>query len=300
MAENDALTPEQKELLNKAVQVVAKRYATAHKASLAKVSSHLAMAKSNQVKGMDCLSKAAKCMVDAKKLSKAADGDEMAGHVMKAHGFFGKAADNMMDMEAHLGKAMGAWGHDTNVSEDTEVGGEITIPSLADLTEGNVPQYESDKEYGKALKSLQESITKGELVSKEQVEKMVKDAAEKATADAKSTALLEKVEALTKQVEALQRMPAGAPKVKVFDFNKSALPALDGGAESVDENKVRIAALMDGVDFNMENDNDFQKAAGGMIANMLKNGPKFGKTLFGKPPMYDANFHGRGGTGARN
>jgi hypothetical protein len=297
---DNTLTPEQKEVLNKAVQSIAKRYATAHKASLAKVSSHLAMAKSNQTKGMDCLGKAAKCMVEAKKLNKAADGDELAGHVAKAHGYFGKAADNMMDMEAHLGKAMGAWGHDTNVSEDTETGGEITLPTLAELTEGDVPQYVADEPYGKLLKTLQESITKGELISKEAAEKMAKDAAEKAEKDAKTAALLEKVESLSKQVDQLSRLPSGSPKVRVFDFDKSALPALDGGTGNVDENKLRMAALLEGVNLDMENDNDFQKAAGGMIANMLKNGPKFGKTLFGKAPMYDASFHGRGGTGARN
>ena len=134
-----------------------KRYSAKHKAALGKVDSHLRMAKANHSKGMECLSKAAMCMVDAKKVSKAVDDDEMARHLAGAHGFFGKAADNMMDMEAHLNQALTQFKPDemplmvprgysrsnSNRNEpEPSLAGAVT-PSLDDMTEGPVGQFSS-------------------------------------------------------------------------------------------------------------------------------------------------------------
>lgn len=283
---------------------LAKRYSAAHKASLTKVSGHLRLAKGSHASGMERLAKAAAHMVEAKKLGKAADGDHLAGHIAAAHDHFGKAADHVDDASAHLGSAMGAWGHGNNVDPNTKVGGEINIPSMGEMTEGSVPQYESDAPYGKIAEMVQMAVTKvlteGGYVPKDKVDQLIKDAGEKAAATAETAGLKNQIESLTKHVELLSRQPSGAPRVKIFDFEKSALPGMGGSGDAKDENRVRLGALMDGVDLNMENEGEFTKAAGRMIGNMIGNGPKFGKNLFGKAPMYDAAFHGRGGTGARN
>ena len=299
-----------------------KRIGAAHKASLHKVAQHLNMAKSAHAKGMSSLKKAAGCMVAAHKLGKAADSETLAGHMSDAHDHFNTSAEHMDDMEAHLGKAMSAWGHNTAVSSDIEIGGSASTPSLDEMTEGHVPQYDSAEPYdyavdpskfARVLKSLlggdetKLDVVKGMfadvkknsgVVTKADADKMVADAVAAATTKLQNEALVKQVESLSKTVEQLQRLPAGAPKVKIFDFEKSALPGMGGGEG--DKSKAQLGALVDGVDFDISNEGDFQKAGGRMIANMIKNGPKFGGELFGKAPMYDPGFHGRGGTGARN
>ena len=282
-----------------------KRYAAAHKASLAKVSSHLAMCKSAHAKGMACMAKGAKMMVEADHAKKAADMSSVAGAMSAAHDHFNTAADHMDDMEAHLGKAMSAFGHNTAVNEGITTGGEITLPALSDLTEGEVPWYDAAEPYGAAA-TVKGAVTKlvasGALLTKAQVEKMVTEATEKAAKDAKAAStvdsLTEQVKTLQKSIEVLSRQPAGQPRVKIFDVVKSPMPGMPG-SEGAD-NATKTAAILEGVDMNIQNENDFTKAGGLMIANMIKNGPKFGGQLFGKPPMWDPSFHGRGGTGSRN
>lgn len=277
---------------------LSKRYSAAHKGALTRAAHHMNLAKAAHHKGMGFLAKAAHHMVESKKMSKAADGDTLAGHVAAAHDHFNTAGGHMDDALSHLGGAMSAWGHSTSVDTGTKVGGEINVPTLDQLTEGGAPWYDSAVPYGeKVAKAVQEALAKGGYVAKDAADKMVKDAEEKAAAAAKSATLEKQVELLSKQVETLQRMPAGAPRVKLFDLDKSALPGL-GGDEPDD--KLRAGALIEGVNFNMNDEGDFTKAASTMIANMVKNGPKFGKNLFGKAPMWDPTFHGRGGTGARN
>lgn len=315
--------------IRKAASELVKRYGAAHKASIAKVAHHLDLAKAAHGKGMARLAKAADCMVKAHKAAGTIDlkkdsGGELAGHIAAAHDHFDTAGDHMDDAAAHVGSAMSAWGHSTNVNEGEDPGGAITLPSLSDLTEGGGPWYDSAEEYGekvaaavakslgikvagdagqnggsdvaKALaalvaKSAGADAGKDQTFTKEQLDAAVKQAADTA-------AMRAECEALRKQVDVFQRMPAGAPKVKIFDFDKSALP---GGADAGGEdNAQRLGKLVEGVDFNIRDEGDFTKAGATMIANMIKNGPKFGKNSFGKAPMWDANFRGRGGTGARN
>ncbi len=305
-----------------------KRYGAAHKASIAKVAHHLNLAKSAHAKGMSRLAKAADCMVKLYKVGGAIDikkdGGDMAGHMAAAHDHFSDSAAHMDDAAAHVGAAMSAWGHDVHVNAGEDPGGAITLPSLSELTEGGGPWYDSSEEYGeKVAKTVSEMIMKSlglkvpdktddvtkalaalagkggdggsagkeQTFTKAQVDEMVKQAAEAAATKAEN-------EALKKQVEVLQRMPAGAPKVKIFDFDKSALPGIDGGKG--EDNAQRLGKLVEGVDFNIQDEGDFTKAGATMIANMIKNGPKFGQSTFGKAPMWDPSFHGRGGTGARN
>ena len=252
-----------------------KRYATAHKASLHKVGHHLNLAKASHVKGMHRLSKAAGCMLEAKKMFKAADGDTLAQHLAAAHDHFNTVADHMDDMEAHLAKAMSAWGHSTNV-EEPDVGGEVHVPSLSDLTEGDVPQYDLAAPY--RTKSV---------VTMAQAQEMAKHAAELATAKVKA-------EQLEKQVEMLSKMPAGAPRVRTFDFPKTPLPGMTAEAGGED-NATRLGKLVEGVAFDEMPNDGGARAGATMIANMIKNGPKFGKNTFGKAPMWDQDFRGRGG-----
>jgi hypothetical protein len=220
----------------------------------------------------------------------------MAGHMSAAHDAFNTAGDHMDDMEAHLGKAMSAWGTDTAVSDRTDPGGAIIIPGLTELTEGEVPWYDSAAPYGE---KLAKAVTDGLIVTKQAADKMVADAVTAATAKATSDGLQKQIELLQKQVDTLQKMPGPSKNIRVFDFNKSPLPGINLG-EDENNRGTKLAKILDGVDMNIEDEGGFTKAAGTMIANMIKNGPKFGKTEFGKPPMYDPSFHGRGGTGARN
>ena len=73
---------------------ISKRSSNPHKNALGKVNQHLKLAKSAHGRGMASLAECAKCMVDAKKLGKAAEGDDLASHLAAAHGQFGKAADH--------------------------------------------------------------------------------------------------------------------------------------------------------------------------------------------------------------
>ncbi len=310
-----------KDEVKKLAGELVKRYGAAHKAALGKVAHHLGLAKSAHAKGMSRLAKAADCMVKFHKAGTVdfkKDGGDAASHVAAAHDHFDTAAGHMDDADAHLGKAMSAWGHETNVNAGEDPGGAITLPSLSELTEGDVPWYDSSEEYGekvaaaimkslgikapdggdatKALaaivgKTAATDAGKDQTFTKAQVDEMIKQASESAAAKAEN-------ESLRKQVETLSRMPAGAPKVKIFDFDKSALPGIEGGKG--DDNSQRLAKLIDGVNFDMQDEGDFTKAGSTMIANMIKNGPKFGQNAFGKAPMWDPSFHGRGGTGARN
>jgi hypothetical protein len=267
---------------------VEKRYSAAHKAAIGKVAHHLGLAKAAHAKGMAFLGKAAGCMVKMHKGGltdedfKKAQGD-LAGHISSAHDSFSAAGDHMDDMDAHLGKAMTSFGSGTQVTSGQH-GGTSEVPSLSEMTEGSVPQYDADSEYGKLMKR----IADGQLLTKEQVDAMIASATKNASLEAQ-------VASLSKQVETLSRMPAGDPKVKIFDFDRTA-----AGGGNAGENTAKVAALLNGIDLNMRDEGDFTKAAGGVIANMIKNGPKFGGNMFGKPPMWDPSFHGRGGTGARN
>ena len=314
MGTNDDLNRKIQKAAGVLAGALVKRYGMAHKMAIGKVAQHLDLAKAAHAKGMASLKKAAGCMVDAQKLGKAADASALAGHIASAHDHFNSVADHMDDMEAHLGKAMSAWGSGPNVDADTDVGGSINIPGLTELTEGDVPWYDSAEPYGekvaKALAAIINGSTEGKpgktadagdadvakalaagnVVTKEQAEAMVKAAAE-------SAALKATNEALQKQVETLSRQPAGAPRVRAFDFGKDG--AGDGkGADGT----VRLAKLIDGVDLNIQpgDTHAFTTAAGKMIANMISNSPKFGKSDFGKAPMWDPEFRGRAATGARN
>jgi hypothetical protein len=307
------MTDTHEQELAKRAQEVVKRYAAAHKAALAKVAHHLGLAKAAHAKGMTSLKKAVGCMVEAKKLGKAADMEGIASNIAAAHDHFNTAASSMDDMEAHLGKAMSGFGAGTAVDADTEVGGGISIPGLSDLTEGEVPWYDSAAPYGEKLAKFKEFVKAAfgvelpdpvkkpvaqrstDFVSRADAEAMAKVAAEQATLRAEN-------DALKRQVETLSRLPTGAPRVKIFDTAaKSPLPGMLGDTGEGDEtNEVRLAKMLNGVDLDIKNEGDFTKASSLMIANMIKNGPKFGKTTFGKAPMWDPGFHGRGGTGARN
>ena len=139
-----------------------KTYSAANKSALGKVNQHLKLAKSAHGRGMASLAECAKVMVDAKKLSKAVDDDEMARHLAAANGHFSKAASSMDDAEAHLNRALSQFkpeenplmvprGYSRSVSNrndpEPSLAGAVT-PSLDDMTEGDVPQYDSVAPYG--------------------------------------------------------------------------------------------------------------------------------------------------------
>lgn len=300
----------------KRAQDLVKRYATAHKAALSKVAHHLNLAKAAHAKGMASLAKCAGMMSGTAKSADAGaafkkDAGGMAGHLSDAADHFNTASDHMDDMEAHLGKAMSAWGHDTAVSASTETGGEITLPSLADLTEGGAPWYNSAEPYGeKAAKFAKLAKTilgvdigdvlearkpaaaadtgTAKMLTVEQAQEMTKLAVDAAVSKAA-------VESLTKQVEILSRQPAERKGVQLFDFAKTPLPGLDGAGGA--DGKGKLAKLLDGVDVAKLNDPDqFNDAGAKMIANMI--GDRLaGGADFGKSPIFDGTFHGAAGRG---
>lgn len=285
-----------KKAMKKAAKIV-KRYAAKHKTAVTRAAHHLTMAKAAHSKGLECLRKAAAHLVESHKLGKAADNSSLASNISSAADHFNTSGAEMDDIEGLLGSAMSAWGHSTNVDPNTEVGGEVNIPSLDQMTEGEVPWYDSAQPYGEKLakfaKKLEKKLTKKLAkqvatpvgMTQEQVDQVVKAAVDKAVAD-------NRAEMLQKQVDVLMRQPAGAPKVRIFDTTQ-----LNKGVSGEGD---KLAKLMDGINPNPTDEAEFTKSAGGMIANMIKNGPKFGNATFGKPPMYDPEFKGRGGTGARN
>lgn len=270
-----------------------KRAADAGKAALGRVQGHLGLAKAAHDQGMDCISKAAAHMVGAAKVNKSADPDTLAGHIAAAHKCFGKAAGHLEDMDAHLGKAMTSW-------DNGELGGRTNSPGVSTLTEGSVPQYEGDREYGKSAQPAPPAPPKAPegYLSPDQVQEMINKAVTTVKSETQLEVAQTQIKALQSQVEMLSKMPAGAPRVKIFDINKTPLPGFEG--DGSEDGSARVAKMVEGVDFNMQNESDFTKAGSTMIANMIKNGPKFGKSTFGRAPMWDQAFHGRGGTGARN
>lgn len=291
---------------------LAKRYGAAHKMAVHKAMHHLSIAKMAHAKGMSSLKKAAGCMVAAHKANKAAVSEDAAGHVAAAHDHFNNVGNAIDDVEAHLGKAMSAWGHSTNVDPNTDVGGSVNIPALSELTEGDVPWYDSAEPYsygtgdaveGKFARAVA-GVLKGlgvevkapaaksgrpDMVTRAQAEEMVKAAA----ADAAKNA---EIESLKKQVEFYSRQPAGPPKVRTFDFTPPAVPGA-GDLSDPNSDNVKVAKIFKGIDVNTINDKDHLASnSGKMIANMigdrLANGGSFGKS-----PIFDPTFRGAAGRG---
>jgi len=142
-----------------------KRYSAKHKAALGRVSEHLTMAKTAHERGMSSLADCAKCLVEANKIGKAADGDRFASALASAYGNFGKAASSIGDAQAHLNQALSHFspeevpllvprGYSASPSNSNapipSLAGAVT-PSLDDMTEGDVPQYDSVAPYGEKI-----------------------------------------------------------------------------------------------------------------------------------------------------
>jgi hypothetical protein len=143
-----------------------KRYSNAHKSALTMVQRHVGLAKSAHRRGLSSLAECAKVLVESTKLGKAAESDRLARHLTAANGHFGKAADHMDDASAHLSQAMTGFsvdqvpllqerGYSRNVKdEDAPIIPSLSaaiIPRLSDLTEGDVPQYDSVAPYGEKI-----------------------------------------------------------------------------------------------------------------------------------------------------
>jgi hypothetical protein len=140
-----------------------KRYSNEHKSALTMVKRHVGLAKSAHRRGTASLAECAKSLVEANKLGKAADSDRLARHLTAANGHFGKAADHMDDAQAHLNQALSHFSPDempllvprgysrSDSNSDAPIpslAGAVT-PSLDDMTEGPVSQYDSVLPYPK-------------------------------------------------------------------------------------------------------------------------------------------------------
>ncbi len=151
---------QQKETIN--MTEFNKRYSDAHKGALTNVKRNLGLAKAAHRRGMSSLAECAKCMVDARKLGKAAEGDDLARHLTVANGHFGKSADHISDAQAHLNQALthfspdefpllvpSGYSRSSNDRPARSVAGATAItPTLSDMTEGDdVPQYDSVMPY---------------------------------------------------------------------------------------------------------------------------------------------------------
>jgi hypothetical protein len=140
-----------------------KRYSNEHKSALTMVNRHVGLAKSAHRRGMSSLAECAKVLVEANKLGKAADSDHLARHLTAANGHFGKSADHMFDAQAHLNQALSHFKPEpllvprgysrSNSNSDAPIpslAGAV-VPSLDDMTEGDVPQYDSVMPYGEKI-----------------------------------------------------------------------------------------------------------------------------------------------------
>ena len=129
----------------------------AHKSALTMVQRHIGLAKSAHRRGMSSLAECAKCLVESNKLGNAADSDRLARHLTAANGQFGKASDHLDDASAHLNRALTSFSPDefpllvprgysrASANSDAPIpslAGAV-IPSLDDMTEGHVGQYDS-------------------------------------------------------------------------------------------------------------------------------------------------------------
>ena len=141
-----------------------KRYSDAHKSALTNVKKHLGLAEVAHHRGMNSIAKCAKVLVESNKLG-AADGHRLASALAAAHGYFGKAASSLEDAEAHLNQALSHFSPEqvpllvprgysrSNSNSDAPIpslAGAVT-PSLDDMTEGHVPQYDSIAPYGEKI-----------------------------------------------------------------------------------------------------------------------------------------------------
>jgi HK97 family phage prohead protease len=255
---------------------LAKRVAAMHKQSITKAAHHMAEATKCYGAGMSSLGKAAKCMTAAKAAAKAADAEagnsEAAGHLAKAAEHFGAMSDHQDIAAHHINKVASSWGTGTGLP--TSMGGGIEEPGQPALTEGEVPEYDAVEPYP----------GKGAGLTAEAIGKLVAESIEKALA-ANSQSKLEKgIEDLT---AALSRMPAGAPRARLFAVDKSAFAGVAGEGDGQDA----MAKLMNGVTVDQQDPDSVNAAAGKMIGNMIAAGMS-GDRRFGRDVFSDPTFRG--------
>ncbi|MGF7131918.1 hypothetical protein P3T40_003401 [Paraburkholderia sp. EB58] len=242
------------------------------KANIEKAKGHLAKAMGCQKDCMSAMAKLAGLHVEHHKAAKA-DGKSEFDHgtaaklIAKAHGHLTEMADHHELAHSALERAHSAGGNAADhggqgggtqansPAPGTKVPeGEFTDLDLARLTEGFVPDYDATQPYaGKAAGSNDELI------------KALTDAAY-----------------LRGKVEALEKMPATTAQPSRF-VSKGAFPAF---GETVDD---KTAALMKGVNFDPNDEDSRNNAAGKAIGNMIGNPAMFGKSLL------DPSFNGQAG-----
>lgn len=257
--------------------LINKRIAAVHKASLAKAMHHMGKTAGFHKSLMGHLEKAAAaCMGTGK-----AAGDlqaDIGQHIVEAH----KAAQEAMDhhelSQFHLSKMSDAWGVSSTTAElPIETGGSIAEPGQDALTEGRVPGMDAIEPYpGKAAAALAAAgyVTKGEVEAREKAARLEGElAGQKALS------------------EALGKMPAGGPRARLFAVDKSAFTLGDGAP--ADANPVE--KIMKGVHLDPDDPNSAKDACSRMIGNMIADTFSGGKT-FAKS-VFDPNF--RGGAGGR-
>jgi hypothetical protein len=251
-----------------------KRTAAAHKMNIGKAMMHLGKAAECREAGMTSMDKAAGCFTDAKKAGKKEmPMDEAAGHLVKAAGHFNDMEEHQSLAEHHIGKVANAWGMGSGLP--TATGGTIDTKTMSEMIEGEVePQFTG----GTPDPKKGAFVTEGEAAAREKAAKLEGELA-----------------GSTKLVEALSRMPAGGPRARVFALDKTAF---GGEVENGANGGSPMAKLMDGISFDAQDPDSVNKAAAGMIANMIGDTLKGGKT-FGRPVISDPNFKGAAASAKR-
>jgi hypothetical protein len=246
-----------------------------NKAAFGKAAHHLG-------KMMECaksahghFGKAAGCMMDHVKAMKAAGVNKAAGeeHVTAAMGHMASGNAKMEEMQDHgelaqhyMGKAAGGEGESTGggAHEITgnEVGGSSRSRGQGELTEGGVPEYDSQNPYP----------NKAAGYTKEIVDALVAAAAKAANAEG--------------QLEIMKRMPAtlGPKAARFAEIGKAFAPGTGAG-----DQPNALEALFKDVNTNPADPEQAKGAATTMIANMYRNPRIFAKSVT------DPSFRGTGG-----
>jgi hypothetical protein len=237
---------------------LAKRVAAANKISIAKAAHHMAKGAECHQAGMGILQKCHGMM------TKGASKAEVAEMVKKAAGCFQQMGDHNDIAAHHITKVASSWGADWGGKDamlPKDAGGSIAENSQTRMTEGSVPGYEADEVYaGKGV------------ISRADAERMIADAVKAATAE---TAL----KAANEKIDLLNRLPAGPARAKAFAIGKNFAPAGGENGGEAAEKTDPMSKLMKGVEvFDMEDQDQRQRASARMIGNMIASPGTFGKS----------------------
>jgi hypothetical protein len=233
---------------------------------------HMAKAMDFHKTGMACLEEAAAACGAA---IKAAGGNmaDVAQPLVDAHKAFAAMEDHQELAVHHLSKVGDTWSINETTELPAEAGGCITSIDQATIREGDVPMMDPVRTYpGKAAPGY---FTAGEVAARERAARL-------------------EGELLGKQalIDQMGRLPAGPPRARLFQVDKTALPIGDFGATGGGGGQSPAELLWQGIsNVDKNNPRSIEAAGAKAIGNMLANPATFAKSVF------DSSFRGGAGGG---